>query len=169
MNQNLTNSLSLTTRTVGTKAAALLAALALAGCVAAPVVPPVATAPVTSTAPVPRPANPYPTQPRIVAPAPAPVTTTRLEPAAPAAPSFSGGIDGRTGMRQSSVVAVTGDASRGYTVLFRPKDTEAASVEAAPGKLCGASGVASSRTNAPGAGSAMPGVQIMIVKCNTAA
>lgn len=87
---------------------------------------------------------------------------------APAAPRYSGGVDARTGLRQGAVVALTGDRATGFNLLFRPDRTEPASVEAAPARLCGSTGVASSRKNTPGAGSAMPGVQIMIVKCGAA-
>ena len=46
----------------------------------------------------------------------------------------------------------------------------AGKIEAAPAQLCRAAGrdVAESRTNKPGAGSAMPGVQMMIVTCSAA-
>lgn len=151
-------------------AAALLAALALSACAVAPVAPtaPI-NAPVQSAVP---PASPY--RPAPARPAPVVTPTAPVESAVPSAsattsaPSYSGAIDSRTGLRQSAVVAVSGDAGSGYTVLYRPANTEPASVDAAPGKLCGTDGVASSRKNSPGSGSAMPGVQIMIVKCNAA-
>lgn len=142
-------------------AAALLAAFALSACAVAPVAPTAPPAPVQSAVP---PASPYRsvlTRPEPVVSIAAPVVS-----AVPDAPRYSGAVDGRTGLRQSAVVAVSGDAASGYTMLYRPDDTEPASVDAAAGKLCGSSGVASSRKNSPGSGSAMPGVQIMIVKCN---
>lgn len=134
--------------------------LALAGCVATPMTPSVQAPSRSAAAP-----SPYRTapEPSAVQPAPVPVV-----PAAPAAPAYSGATDSRTGLRQAAVVAVTGNEASGYTVLFRPARTEPASVDAAPRQLCGDAGVASSRTNAPGSSSAMPGVQIMIVKCGAA-
>lgn len=143
----------------------LIASLSLlAGCVAPPAARQAAQ-PSVPAATRPAAANPSALQARTLTDAPAAVTPVAV---APATPSYSGAVDGRTGLRQSAVVAVTGDAASGYTVLFRPARTEATSVEAAPARLCGGSGVASSRTNAPGAASAMPGVQIMIVKCGAA-
>lgn len=145
--------------------AMLLAALALSACAVAPVgpTPIVPNAPVQSAVP---PASPY--RPRLSRPAPVVTSPAPVQSAVPDAPRYSGAIDSRTGLRQSAVVAVSGDASSGYTMLYRPANTEPASVDAAAGKLCGSSGVSSSRTNSPGSGSAMPGVQIMIVKCNAA-
>ena len=141
--------------------AALLAALVLSACAVAPTAP---TAPVQSAVP---PASPHRPAPSLSAPVISD-STAPVQSAVPAASRYSGAIDGRTGMRQSAVVAVNGDAASGYTMLYRPSQTEPASVDAAAGKLCGSSGVASSRKNSPGSGSAMPGVQIMIVKCNAA-
>ena len=145
----------------------LLAALALSACAVAPVATTAPTAPVTSAKP---PASPYRTLP---APAPSrpavPVAPAApVAPATPPAPTYSGGFDGRTGLRQSAMVGLSGDAASGYTMMYRPARTEPASVDAAPGKLCGDAGVASSRSNSAGSGSAMPGVQIMIIKCNAA-
>ncbi|AUH63154.1 hypothetical protein [Paracoccus zhejiangensis] len=150
--------------TRGRMALTLLAALALSACAVAPMATNAPVAPVTSAPP---PASPYRTLP---APAPtrpaAPVAP--VAPATPPAPTYSGGFDARTGLRQSAVVGVSGDASSGYTMMYRPARTEPATVDAAAGKLCGDAGVASSRSNSAGSGSAMPGVQIMIVKCNAA-
>ncbi|MBU3029944.1 hypothetical protein [Paracoccus marinaquae] len=139
-------------------AAPVLAVLVLAGCMVAPPSAMIAPAPRTPAAAITSPYAPATTAP-----------TAPTLPEVPAAPTFSGAVDGRTGMRQAAVVAVSGDAGSGYTVLFRPAQTEPASVNGVPGRLCGDTGVASSRTNSPGAGSAMPGVQIMIVKCGAAA
>ena len=82
----------------------------------------------------------------------------------------TGPVDGRTGLHQASVIAVSGDADSRFTVLFRPAQTDASKVEAAPAQLCrnAGRGLDSSRTNKPGAGSAMPGVQMMIVTCTAA-
>lgn len=146
---------------------------ALAGCVQPVVMPaaprPAPVTPAPSTAPVPRPVAPpvhVPDAPAAI-PAPAPATatvapTTAPNPA-PAAPS--GPLDSRTGLHQAAIVAVTGNATRGFTVLLRPDATQPARISAAPGKLCGAKGVASSATNTPKSGSAIPGVQVMVVKC----
>lgn len=145
--------------------ATLLAVLALSACAVAPVAPTAPPAPVTSAVP---PASPYRIAPRRD---PAPVVSSNpapVESAVPVPRTYSGAVDSRTGLRQAAVVAVSGDASSGYTMLYRPSQTEPASVDGAAGKLCGSAGVASSRTNSPGSGSAMPGVQIMIVKCNAA-
>ena len=148
-------------------AAAAMMALALAGCVAvpaanAPAAPPAPARPALEpVGPVP---SPYGTAIARVpdAPRPTPVAVTP-----PPAPVISGPLDPRTGMHQSAVVAVSGDAASRFTVLFRPASTDAGKVSAAPAKLCGGAGksVGSSRTNSPGSGSAMPGVQIMIVTC----
>ncbi|MFV0303282.1 MAG: hypothetical protein ACK5IP_20845 [Paracoccus sp. (in: a-proteobacteria)] len=139
--------------------AALIAALTLSACATAPA----PNSPVTSAVPRPMPYRVLP------APTPAPERpAAAVTPAAPAAPAYSGAIDPRTGLRQSAVVAVSGDAASGYTLLYRPRNTEPASVDGAAGRLCGDAGVASSRSNSSGSGSAMPGVQIMIVKCNAA-
>ncbi|MFV0385798.1 hypothetical protein [Paracoccus sp. (in: a-proteobacteria)] len=141
--------------------ALVIGAMALAGCMGP--VPPAATIP---TAPVQSQPDPYALTRRTIPETPS-IPDTAL-PEQPSAPAYSGAVDGRTGMRQSAVVAVTGNASSGYSVLFRPDRTEPASVDSAPAQLCGDAGVASSRKNAPGAGSAMPGVQIMVVKCGAA-
>ena len=79
-------------------------------------------------------------------------------------------MDNRSGLHQASVIAITGDADSRFTVLFRPAQTDAAKIEAAPAQLCRQAGrdLDSSRTNKPGAGSAMPGVQMMIVTCTAA-
>ncbi|WEF23370.1 hypothetical protein [Paracoccus sp. S3-43] len=139
-------------------AAGLLAALLLAGCmqavpVAAP--PPVAAAPAVPTVP--------PVAVPTVRPAP-PVPA----PAVPAIPA--GPVDSRTGLHQAALISVTGDADSRFTVLFRPAQTDAGRIEAAPAQLCRGAGrdLKDSRTNKPGAGSAMPGVQMMIVTCAAA-
>lgn len=137
---------------------ALLAVCALTACMA----------PAEGPAPVPTPAAPAaPALPRAVAPA-APVAPPVAAPAAPAVPT--GPVDGRTGLHQASVIAVSGDADSRFTVLFRPAQTDTSKVEAAPAQLCRSAGrdLDSSRTNKPGAGSAMPGVQMMIVTCTAA-
>ncbi|WP_299838512.1 hypothetical protein [uncultured Paracoccus sp.] len=154
--------------TRGRMALTLLAALALSACAVAPMATNAPVAPPVTSAPPP--ASPYRTLP---APAPTrpavPVApTTPVAPATPPAPTYSGGFDGRTGLRQSAMVGLSGDAASGYTMMYRPARTEPATVDAAAGKLCGDAGVASSRSNSAGSGSAMPGVQIMIVKCNAA-
>ena len=156
-------------------AGALLMVLAMAGCVAVPATTP-PPAPVAPAAPRLEPVGPVPSPygtaiarvPDAPAPAATPVAAVPVpsRPAVPAAPT--GPRDGRTGLHQAAVVAVTGDATRGFSVLYRPTATDAASVSAAPAKLCGGSGVASSATNSPRAGSAMPGVNVMVVKCGAA-
>ena len=150
-------------RTTRKPALALAGLLALAGCVPPPAATTTATAPVTpgssSTA-----GSPYAPPPARTIPEPT-TPPAEVAPPAPAAPSYSGPVDSRTGMRQSAVVSVSGDATRGFSVIYRPKNTEPASVEGAAATLCGDAGVASSRTNSGGGASAMPGVNIMIVKC----
>ncbi|MDO5614359.1 MAG: hypothetical protein Q4G14_14100 [Paracoccus sp. (in: a-proteobacteria)] len=141
--------------------AALILFTGLAGCVQTVAPPPVATPAPTPVVAAPRPvvsvpANPAPTTPVVAVPAP--------DPARPAAVAV-GPRDARTGLPQSSLVSVAGDASSRFTVLFRPNQADAASISAAPARLCGASGVANTRTQAPRAGSAMPGVQILVVEC----
>ncbi len=138
-------------------AAGLLAALLLAGCVQ--------TVPVAAPPPVDAPA--VPSVPRVTPP-PVPVNPPVPVPAAPPAPT--GPVDNRSGLHQASVIAITGDADSRVTVLFRPAQTDAAKIEAAPAQLCRQAGrdLDSSRTNKPGAGSAMPGVQMMIVTCAAA-
>lgn len=139
-------------------AAGLLAALLLAGCVqtvpvSAP--PPVAAAPAV-------PAVPPVAAPTVRPAPPAPI------PAAPAIPA--GPVDSRTGLHQAALISVTGDADSRFTVLFRPAQTDAGKISAAPAQLCRQAGrdLKDSRTNKPGAGSAMPGVQMMIVTCTAA-
>ncbi|MFC3288768.1 hypothetical protein [Paracoccus aerius] len=137
---------------------ALLAVCGLAACMQ----------PAAAPAPVPAPSAPAaPAAPRVVVPT-VPVAPPVAAPAAPALPT--GPVDGRTGLHQASLISVTGDADSRYTVLFRPAQTDAGKIEAAPAQLCRAAGrdVAESRTNKPGAGSAMPGVQMMIVTCSAA-
>ncbi|MFC3630353.1 hypothetical protein ACFOM8_12950 [Paracoccus angustae] len=136
---------------------AILAVCALAGCMA-PATAPAPQAPAVPAAPA---------APRAVTP-PVPATPPVAAPPAPAAPS--GPVDGRTGLHQASLIAVTGDADSRFTVLFRPAQTDAAKIDAAPAQLCRQAGreLDSSRTNKPGAGSAMPGVQMMIVTCAAA-
>lgn len=138
-------------------AAGLLAALLLAGCVQ--------TVPIAAPPPVAAPA--VPAMPRVTPP-PVPVNPPVPVPAAPPAPT--GPVDNRSGLHQASVIAITGDADSRFTVLFRPAQTDAAKIEAAPAQLCRQAGrdLDSSRTNKPGAGSAMPGVQMMIVTCAAA-
>ena len=138
-------------------AAGLLAALLLAGCVQ--------TVPIAAPPPVAAPA--VPAMPRVTPP-PVPVNPPVPVPAAPPAPT--GPVDNRSGLHQASVIAITGDADSRFTVLFRPAQTDASKVEAAPAQLCRSAGrdLDSSRTNKPGAGSAMPGVQMMIVTCTAA-
>lgn len=136
---------------------AILAACALAGCMA----PATAPAPQAPAAPV------APAAPRVATPS-VPVTPTVTPPAAPAVPT--GPVDGRTGLHQAALISVTGDADSRFTVLFRPAQTDAAKIDAAPAQLCrqAGRGLEDSRTNKPGAGSAMPGVQMMIVTCSAA-
>ncbi len=137
---------------------AFLAVCALAGCMQ----------PVAAPAPQPAPVAPAaPAAPRVVTPK-APVAPPVAEPAAPAVPT--GPLDSRTGLHQASLISVTGDADSRFTVLFRPAQTEAARIDAAPSQLCRDAGrdLKDSRTNKPGAGSAMPGVQMMIVTCSAA-
>lgn len=134
----------------------LMAVCALAGCMApvqAPPPPPAA------------PAAPAAPPPPVVVPA-APVAPPVAAPATPALPA--GPVDSRTGLHQAAVIAVTGDADSRYTVLFRPAQTDPGKIAAAPAQLCRQAGrdLADSRTNTPGAGSAMPGVQMMIVTCS---
>lgn len=134
---------------------ALLAAFALSGCMQ----------PATAPAPAPQsPASPQaPAAPRVVTPA--------APPAAPPAPAaLSGPVDSRTGLHQAALISVSGDADSRFTLLFRPSLTEAARIDAAPAQLCRQAGrdLKDSRTNTPGAGSAMPGVQMMIVTCSAA-
>ena len=137
---------------------AILAVCVLAGCMQ----------PVAAPAPEQAPAAPAaPAAPRVVVPT-VPAAPPVAAPAAPALPT--GPVDGRTGLHQAAVISVTGDADNRYTVLFRPAQTDAAKIEAAPAQLCRQAGrdVTDSRTNKPGAGSAMPGVQMMIVTCSAA-
>lgn len=128
----------------------------LAGCMApAPVVPPAPAAPpVPVVAPVP--ARPVPVLAPVAPPPPPPVP--------------SGPTEARSGLHQAAVVAITGDADRRFTVLFRPALTDAGRIAAAPAQLCRQAGrdLADSRTNTPGTASAMPGVQMMIVTCTAA-
>lgn len=129
-----------------------VAAAILSGCVQPAVAPP-PTAPVV-------PAVPRVAAPRVI------VTPPPAVPALPPVPT--GPVDGRSGLHQASVISITGDADSRFTLLFRPAQTEPSRIEGAPAKLCGDRGVANSRTNTPGAGSAMPGVQMMIVTCTAA-
>lgn len=146
----------------------LLAALSVSGCVAVVAPPEAPTAP-AAVPPVARPATvPAATVNRVPdAPPAAPVVAPAATPAA-VTPRASGPIDARTGLHQSAVVAVTGNATRGYSVLFRPAQTDSDKVAAAPAKLCGSAGVASSRNQPPRSGSAMPGVAVMVVTCGAA-
>ena len=138
-------------------AAGLLAVVLLAGCVQ--------TVPIAAPPPVAAPA--VPAMPRVTPP-PVPVNPPVPVPAAPPAPTSP--VDNRSGLHQASVIAITGDADSRFTVLFRPAQTDAAKIEAAPAQLCRQAGrdLDGSRTNKPGAGSAMPGVQMMIVTCTAA-
>lgn len=137
----------------------LLPAALLAGCVQ-----------MTPAAQQPTPVTPAPAAPAVppVASVPVPQSPQVVAPAAPALPT--GPVDSRTGLHQASVIAVTGDADSRFTVLFRPAQTDAGKIEAAPAQLCRSAGrsLEDSRTNKPGAGSAMPGVQMMIVTCSAA-
>lgn len=138
----------------------LIGGLALAGCVQptmrTPTAAPVAAAPV------------IPAAPRVVKPVVTPVAVTPVQPVAPAAPS--GPLDARSGLHQAALVSIAGSADSRFTVLFRPALTEPSRVNAAPAQLCKQAGrdLKNSRTNSPGASSAMPGVQVMIVECNAA-
>lgn len=137
-----------------------LVGLLLAGCVQ-----PTTTAPVTAPPPVAAP------RPQAATPAPAPAPVTQVAPAAPAAPTrHTGPVDSRTGLQQAALVSISGDVDSRYIVFMRPAQANPGQVEAAPAKLCGQDGrsVANSKTNSPGAGAAMPGVQIMIVECSAA-
>lgn len=136
---------------------AVLALLAAAGCMPSPP-PPAPPAP----AAVPLPPAPAVAAPRL--PAPPPVAA----PAVPAGPM--GPVDARTGLHQAALISVTGDADSRFTLLFRPASTDAARIQAAPEQLCRQAGreLKDSRTNTPGAASAMPGVQMMIVTCSAA-
>lgn len=138
----------------------LLAALALAGCAQPMMRTPSAGAPasVAPPAPVATPA------PRVVAPVVTPAAPA--QPAAPAAPT--GPADARSGLHQASVVSIAGSADTRFTVLFRPALTEPSRIDAAPAQLCRQAGrdLKTSRTNKPGASSAMPGVQVMVVECS---
>ncbi|MCF3974089.1 hypothetical protein [Paracoccus salsus] len=151
------------------RAAAVLAVLSLAGCAVVPAHLQTPAARSSAPAPAARAATapaavPAPRPIEMPLPAAAPAASQPEEPK-PAAPGFSGPVDARTGMRQNAVVAVTGNADRGFSVLFRPDRTEPASVEGVAGRLCGDAGVASARTNTSGGSSAMPGVKVMVVKC----
>lgn len=139
----------------------LLAGLALAGCAQPMMRTPNAETPVA--APVAAPA------PRVVTPVIQPVVTAPVQQPAPA-PVASGPVDARSGLHQAAVVSIAGSADSRFTVLFRPSLTEASRVNAAPAQLCRQAGrdLKTSRTNKPGASSAMPGVQVMIVECNAA-
>lgn len=136
---------------------AILAIGLLAGCMQA-VPAPVAPPPAVPTVPA---------VPRAVVP-PVPVAPPVPVPAVP--PVATGPVDTRSGLHQASVISITGDADSRYTVLFRPAQTDGAKIQAAPAQLCRGAGrdLADSRTNQPGAGSAMPGVQMMIVTCTAA-
>ena len=156
----------ITPRSLRNPTLAFAGLLALAGCMPPPATAP-ATAPSTagSTATA---ASPYAPPPARATPAPVITPPEEVTPApepVPATPSYSGPVDSRTGMRQSAVVSVSGNEARGYSVIYRPKNTEPASVDGAAAKLCGDAGVASSRNNSGGGASAMPGVNVMVVKC----
>ena len=142
-----------------------LVALGLAACAQAPA--PTGPQPPVQSA-VPQQSLPS----RIISPYRTPDTTTSSAPVTSAVPDRSGPsgpLDARTGLHQSALVSVSGSADSQFIVLFRPGQTASSNVDAAPAKLCGSAGVASSRTNSPGSGSAMPGVQTMIVKCGATA
>lgn len=144
-------------------AAMLLAALAMAGCAQPMMRTP---APGAVAAPVAVPAPAAPVAPRVVTPVITPVAPA--QPAAPAAPS--GPVDVRSGLHQAAVVSIAGNADSRFTVLFRPALTEPSRVDAAPAQICRNAGrdLKTSRTNTPGASSAMPGVQVMVVECTAA-
>lgn len=138
----------------------IAAGAVLSGC-AAPM--PAVVAPAAAPPPVaPVPALPAP-------PAPPPPVLAPVAPP-PAPPMASGPTDARSGLHQNSVIAITGDADSRFTVLFRPALTDPGRVAAAPAQLCRQAGrdLAGSRMNTPGAGSALPGVQMMIVSCTAA-
>lgn len=151
-----------------------LITLALAGCVqpAGSISAPYAGAPVQSAVPN----SPY--RATIQTPPPAPRMNAPVQSAVPGSTSLDervlvnpGPVDSRTGMYQAALVSVMGGADSGrYTVMFRPERSTPAQVDAAPATICAQSGssVVSSRTNSPSSGSAMPGIQIMIVECSAA-
>lgn len=143
----------------------MLGTILLAGCAMQPPLPVTTqpTPPVKSAAPAPRPA-PAATSPYATAPAPTPsVQPAAVKPSGPTGP-----VDGRTGLHKAALVSVAGSAESQFIVLFRPGQTSSGNISGAPAKLCGSAGVASSRTNSASSGSAMPGVQTMIVKCGAA-
>ena len=149
--------------TIRKPALAVAGLLALAGCVPPPGAPTTTGRSAAATSPYAMaPAAPRTPPPAIRPPA-------EIAPPTPVAPSFSGPMDSRTGMRQSAVVSVSGNADRGFSGIFRPKQTEPASVDGAAARLCGDAGVASARTNSGGGSSAMPGVSVMVVKCGATA
>ena len=141
---------------LGRMLAIVVAGAILSGCVqpmptvqpapAAPPVPPVSTVP----------ARPVPVVPPVAPP--------------PAPPLPSGPAEARSGLHQAAVISITGDADSRFTVLFRPALTDPGRIAAAPAQLCRQAGrdLADSRSNTPGAASAMPGVQMMIVTCTPA-
>lgn len=149
-------------------AGAFVASLLLAGCVQQPGVAtgPYVGAPVQSAVPG--------SAQRSQGTAPAPIIAAPVQSAVPTRSDAantamrSGPVDARTGLQQAALVSISGSADSRYTVLLRPDRANPGQVDAAPARLCGQDGrgVASSRTNSPGSGSAMPGVQIMIVECS---
>lgn len=120
--------------------------------------------------PVVQPAPEAPPVPSVstVPPRPVPVVPPVAPPPAPPAPS--GPTEARSGLHQAAVISITGDADSRFTLLFRPALTDPGRIAAAPAQLCRQAGrdLADSRSNTPGAGSAMPGVQMMIVTCTAA-
>ena len=101
--------------TIRKPALAVAGLLALAGCVPPPGAPTTTGRSAAATSPYAMaPAAPRTPPPAIRPPA-------EIAPPTPVAPSFSGPMDSRTGMRQSAVVSVSGNADRGFSVIFRPK------------------------------------------------
>lgn len=163
MSQQVSRMRDVMTRTLKPAAMLGLVATLVAGCVQ----PPMAGAPVTG-APATTPQAPAATSPK---PPVIPAPVTPPVPVAPAQPELkTGPVDSRTGLQQAALVSISGDVNSRYIVLLRPEQANPGQVDAAPAKLCGQDGrsVANSKKNAPGAGSAMPGVQIMIVECSAA-
>ncbi len=116
------------------------------------------------------PSSPYQSVITSLDPALNPVRRISPEQSGQASAAPAGPVDARTGLDQAALVSVSGDADSRFNVLFRPEQTQAARVEAMPAKLCAQSNrtVTNSKTNKPGSGSAMPGVQIMIIECGAA-
>lgn len=162
MREQVTRMTHISLRTAKPVAMLGFVAAMVAGCVQ-----PTTTAPVTTAPPTPAPVQ----RPQVATPAPTPAPVAPTTPAAPAQPTrHSGPVDSRTGLQQAALVSISGDVDSRYIVLLRPAQANPGQVEAAPAKLCGQDGrsVDNSKTNSPGSGAAMPGVQIMIVECSAA-